>query len=83
MTKENERMLVLPVSYSNQILETDLLINMQKNLNFLLCYLHSVLNGRKTYGSIGWNVNYDCDISDLQVSLLQVKQLLRNQQSFH
>jgi hypothetical protein len=29
--------------------------NLQKNLMFGLIYLHSVLEGRRQYGTLGWN----------------------------
>jgi len=35
--------------------------NLQKNLMFGLIYLHSVLEGRAQYGTLGWNQQYSFD----------------------
>ena len=37
---------------------------MHKNMYFLLAYLHSVLDGRKLYGPLGWNIYSGFDASD-------------------
>ena len=42
--------------------------NFHKNLFFSLCYFHSILDGRKKYGTLGWNVAYKFDFSDFEVS---------------
>jgi dynein heavy chain len=39
-----------------------------KNLFFGLAYLHAVLDGRKKYGPLGWNVQYQFDFSDFEIS---------------
>ena len=50
---------------------------LHKNLFFALVYFHSVLVGRKKYGSVGWNVPYQFDLSDFDISALQLYQLLK------
>ena len=37
-------------------------------LTFVLAYLHAVLQERRKYGKIGWNVNYDFNESDFIIS---------------
>lgn len=41
---------------------------MHKNMFFALSYLHSVLDGRKMYGPLGWNIYSGFDASDLAIS---------------
>lgn len=45
---------------------------MHKNMYFALSYLHSVLDGRKMYGPLGWNIYSGFDASDFQISEAQV-----------
>jgi len=42
--------------------------NYHKNLFFGLAYLHSILESRRKYGSLGWHVPYKFDFSDFEVS---------------
>jgi len=51
--------------------------NLHKNLFFGLCYLHAVLDGRKNYGSLGWNVYQGFDSSDFEISDLQLQSFMR------
>lgn len=41
---------------------------LHKNLYFGLCYLHAVLDGRRAYGPLGWNLVYDFDKNDFDIS---------------
>ena len=45
---------------------------MHKNMYFALSYLHSVLDGRKLYGPLGWNIYSGFDASDFQISEQQL-----------
>ena len=45
---------------------------MHKNMYFALSYLHSVLDGRKMYGPLGWNIYSGFDASDLAISQQQL-----------
>lgn len=36
-----------------------------QRLFFGLCVFHAVLEGRRDFGSLGWNIRYDFSISDL------------------
>ena len=42
--------------------------NLHKNLFFSLAYFHSVLEGRRDYGVLGWHVPYKFDFSDFEIS---------------
>lgn len=42
--------------------------NFYKNLYVSLSYLHSVLDGRAEYGTLGWNIYSGFDASDFEIS---------------
>ena len=46
--------------------------NWHKNTYFALSYLHSVLDGRKMFGPLGWNIYSGFDASDFQISNAQI-----------
>lgn len=41
---------------------------MLKNMYYCLAYLHAVLDCRKMYGPLGWNIYSGFDASDFQIS---------------
>jgi len=43
--------------------------NFYKQLFFGLAYFYSILDGRKEYGTLGWNVFSGFDSSDFEISL--------------
>ena len=49
---------------------------LHKNLYFALSYLHAVLDGRKAYGPLGWNVYCGFDASDFSISEAQIRSAL-------
>lgn len=51
--------------------------NHHKNLFFGLAYFHSILEGRKRYGTLGWNLPYKFDYSDFEVSNAQLSSVMR------
>jgi len=55
--------------------------NFHKNMFFGLVYFHAILQGRKKYGTIGWNVPYQFDFSDFEVSSAQLSLLMKQQRN--
>jgi len=47
-------------------------------LIFTVCFLHSIVIERKKFGSLGWNVRYEFNNSDLEASLQYIEKYLSN-----
>lgn len=61
--------------------DDDFLANSQKpeawrRLLFGMCLFHAVIQDRRKYGPLGWNIRYDFTDGDLQISLAQTHQYL-------
>ena len=47
-----------------------------KSFFFSLCFFHAIVQDRRKFGPIGWNIKYDFTNEDLKVSRMQLKNFL-------
>ena len=69
-----------PISDINSFFETHPNPNQFKTLVYSLCLFHSIVQERRNFGPIGWNIPYEFTMSDLRVSLLNLYEFTKNTQ---
>ncbi|XP_038617180.1 dynein heavy chain 14, axonemal [Tachyglossus aculeatus] len=50
-----------------------------KKLLFSLCFFNAIIHERKKYGPLGWNISYEFNAADLEVTIKMLEILLENQ----
>ncbi|KAI3384925.1 hypothetical protein SNEBB_000114 [Seison nebaliae] len=58
---------------SKQFFEDNLLGNSWRKMIFGICFFHAIIQERKKFGALGWNIKYDFNASDRECALLNLE----------
>lgn len=62
--------------FTDQYLNASTKPDAWKKLVFGLCLFHAVIQDRRKFGPLGWNIRYEFTDGDLSVSLAQMQEYL-------
>jgi dynein heavy chain, axonemal len=66
------------VGFDDSFLATNNKPNEWRRLLFGLCFLHAIVQDRRRFGPLGWNIAYDFAQGDLQVCVMQLSLFLND-----